>query len=279
MPSTKKLTTYRKTQFSGPRRAQPRVRDLNRSIRERVNVEHDLVQRLVRDADVRAAVLRGMKGRIDPFTVWNNFDHTSSALTEINPRELPAWTDIGEYLKFHLLFQVALDGGGYSFTVRVRPDLEDKWKMESRDPMDRIKRETRKALEWQGLLDLEYCYVVETRSRTGRSRSRIHLHGFLLAEDAAVATKFKVAMEKAIAVHPDGRAAAGIPARSGPEVLVEPVYDVHDDSEHGRGRWASYMAKNATRWDARFQRRLFMSRPGTQTAREFWALMREEPLN
>ena len=279
MPSTKKLTTYRKTQFTGPRRAQPRVRDLNRSIRERVNLEHDLVQRLVRDADVRAAVLRGMKRRIEPFTVWNNFDHTSSALTEINPRELPAWTDIGEYLKFHLLFQVALDGGGYSFTARVRPDLEDKWKLDGRDPMDRIKRETRKALEWQGLLDLEYCYVVETRSRTGRSRSRIHLHGFLLAEDAAVATKFKVAMEKAIAVHPDGRAAAGIPARSGPEVLVEPVYDVHDDSEHGRGRWASYMAKNATRWDARFQRRLFMSRPGTQTAREFWALMREEPLN
>lgn len=112
----------------------------------------------------------------------NNFDHTSSSLTELNPRELPKWRDVGEYLKFHLLFQVALDDGGYSFTARVRPDLENKWKAERRDPMDRIYRETRKALEARGLADLEYCYVVETRSRSGNSRTPMHLHGFMREE-------------------------------------------------------------------------------------------------
>lgn len=278
MPSDKKLTTFRKSQFGGPRRKKPKVRELNRQVRERISIEHDLVQRLVGDADVRAAVLRGMKRRIKPFTVWTDFDHTSGALTKINPRELPPWKDVGEYLKFHLLFQVALDAGGYSFTVRVRPDLEEKWKGEGRNAMDRIRRETRKALEWQGLNNLEYCYVVETRSRSGTSRSRMHLHGFFLAEDAMAATRFKVAMEKAIAVHPKGRAAAGTPAKSGPEVDVEPVYDVEDNSGHGRGRWASYMAKNATRWDQRFTRRIYMSQTATQTAREFWSLIREEPL-
>jgi hypothetical protein len=278
VPSTKKLTAYRKSQFAGPRRGKPPVRDLNRSIRERVDEEHDLVQRLIRDSDVRQAIIRGMGGSIEPFAVWNNFDHTSSALTELNPRELPKWRDIGEYLKFHLLFQVALEDGGFSFTARVRPDLEDKWKTEGRDPMDRIRRLTRRAIEEQGLRELEYCYVVETRSRTGRSRSRMHIHGFFLAQQPLVATKFKVAMEKAIAVHSKGRAAAGIPAKSGPEVDVKAAYDVDDDSDYGRGRWASYMAKNAMKWDVRFDRRLFMSRTGQQTAREFWALLREDPV-
>jgi hypothetical protein len=278
VPSTKKLTTYRKSQFAGPRRGKPPVRDLNRSIRERVDEEHDLVQRLIRDADVRQAVIRGMGGPTEPFAVWNNFDHTSSALTELNPRELPKWRDVGEYLKFHMLFQVALEDGGYSFTARVRPDLEEKWKAEHRNPMDRIRRAIRKAVEEQGLRELEYCYVVETRSRTGKSRSRMHIHGFFLTQQPLVATKFKVAMEQAIAVHPKGRAAAGIRPRSGSEVEVERAYDLEDDSEYGRGRWATYMAKNATKWDARFQRRVFMSQTGQQTARAFWALLREDPV-
>jgi hypothetical protein len=219
-----------------------------------------------------------MRGVVEPFAVWNDFDHTSSSLTELNPRELPKWRDLGEYLKFHLLFQVALEDGGYSFTARVRPDLEEKWKAERRDPMDRIYRETRKALEKQGLANLEYCYVVETRSRSGKSRSQMHLHGFFLTRQPLIATRFKIAMEHAIAVHPDGRASAGISPKSGPEVLPEPVYDVEDDSGYGRGRWATYMAKNAMKWDSRFDRRIYMSQTATQTVREFWALIREEPL-
>lgn len=85
-------------------------------------------------------------------------------------------------------------------------------------------------------------------------------------------------MENALAVHPKGRAAAGIAPKSGPEVDVRRAYDLDDGRKHGRGRWAGYMAKNATRWDSRFSRRVFMSRTATQTAREFWALLREEPL-
>lgn len=278
MPSTKKLKVYRKDQFTGPRRKKPPVRVLNRAIRERVEGERELVQRLVADADIRRAIHRGMRGRVDPFTVWNNFDHTSSALTELGPKDLPKWRNIGEFLKLHLLFQVALEDGGYSFTARVRPDLEAKWDAEGRDPMDRIKREMGKALAWHGLGGLEYCYIVETRTRRGHGRAKLHLHGFLLCQDAFLATRFKVAIDEAIAVHHKGRASAGIPAKSGVETDIEPVYDVEDDSRYGRGRWATYMAKNATRWDARFQRRTFMSQSATQTAREFWALLREDPI-
>lgn len=278
MPSSKKLTTYRRGQFSGPRRQKPPVRDLNQSIKERISNEQGLLQKLVQDADLRRAVLRGMGSNVEPFSVWNDFDHTSGSLTELNPRELPKWESIGEYLKLHLLFQIALDNGGYSYTVRVRPDLEAKWKRESRDPMDRINRATAKKMREQGLDKLEYCHVVETRTRTGKSRTGLHLHGFLLTRDPLIATRFKVAMERAIAVHRDGRAAAGISLKSGPEIAIERVYDVDDDSGYGRGRWASYIAKNATQWDARFRRRIYFSQTATQTAREFWAMIREDPL-
>jgi hypothetical protein len=276
MPSTKKLTVYRRSQFTGARRSKPPVRQLNRAIRKRVEDEHRLLQALVRDADVRRVLLAGTGGLAGPFTVWNDFDHSPDE-TELAPNHLPRWEDIGEFLKFHLLFQVALEDGGYSFTVRVRPDLEAKWKREQRNPMDRITREARKALDYQGLGELEYCYVVEARTKRG-SRSNLHLHGFLLARDPLVATRFKVAMEQAIAVHPKGRRAAGIAPRSGPEVEVEQSYDVIDNSGYGRGRWAGYLAKNALRHDPRFRRRTFMSQPATQTARQFWALLREEPI-
>lgn len=278
MPSTKKLTVYRKSQFAGPRRAKPSVRMLNRAIRDRVADEKNLVERLVRDADQRRALLAPF-GRPAPFLVWNDFDHPSWAATEVNIHQLPKWKDIGEYLKLHLLFQVSLEDGGYAFTARVRPDLEAKWKAEGRDPMDRIRRLMDRAITTAGLSKLEYAYVVESRSRRGTGRTPLHLHGFFLAQDPVVATRFKMAVEGAIAAHPLGRAAAGISPRSGPAVVIEPVYDKVDTSAHGRGRWASYIAKNTIRWDDRFRRRIFMSRTATQTAREFWALVREEPID
>jgi hypothetical protein len=232
----------------------------------------------VRDADIRRALLPAHQP-LEPFSVWNDFDHPSSDLTEVNIHQLPKWNDSGEFLKLHLLFQVALEDGGYSFTARVRPDLEAKWKAEGRNPMDRIKRLMTRRLHVEGLDDLEYVYVVESRTRRGTGRTPLHLHGFFLAQDPLVATKFKMAVDRAIAVHPLGRAAAGISRRSGPAVVIEPVYDKLDNSPHGRGRWASYVAKNITRWDERFRRRIYISQTATQTAREFWALVREDPID
>ena len=118
--------------------------------------------------------------------------------------------------------------------------------------MDRIKRLARKALEAQGLRDLQYAYVVETKSRRGRSRTPLHLHGFFISNDPHDATRFKVGFEKTLATHTLGRAAAGVSLTSGPEIVLERVYDKPDGSDGGRGRWANYIAKNLNRWDARF---------------------------
>lgn len=250
---------------------------LNRAVKSGIEEGHDLIQKVIADADARADLMRACGMAIEPFAVWNDFDHFYTT-TNYKPTDLPRWVELNEYIKLHLLFQVALDGGGHSFTAKVRPDLEARWIADKRDPMDRIKRATAKALQAHGLAELEYCYIVETRTKGG-SRTGIHLHGFLLAQDPLVATRFKVAMEQAIGAHPKGRAAAGIKARSGAAVKVEQAYDVVDGSKWGRGRWPGYLAKQATRWDARFKRRLFVSRTATQTVRDFWALLREEPLN
>lgn len=277
MLSTKKLVIYRTKQFSGPRRAKPPVRALNRAVREQIEAGHDLIQALIRDADERRDMLLSMKRPIGPFAVWTDFDQDIH-LAEFSPEDLPHWKNIGEYLKFHLLFQVALGYGAFSFTVRVRPDLQAKWLVESRKPMDRITRELRKGLERQGLADLEYCYVLEGRTRRGSGTTLLHLHGFLFAQDPMIATRFKMAMEQSIAIHSKGRVAAGIPMKSGPEVDVRASYDQVDNSERGRGRWVSYIAKNASHWDGRLPgKRTFMSRSATQTAREFWELLRTNP--
>lgn len=277
MPSTKKLTNYRRSQFKGPRRAKPRVRELNQGIRDRIANEKELLERLVRDADARRSLLHAI-GTPAPFVVWNDFDQSCVDLTEVNLNHLPKWEDIGEFLKLHLLFQVALELGGYSFTVRVRPDLEAKWDAECKNHMDRIKRATGKALQEQGLKSLEYAFVLEAHSRRGGSRTPLHLHGFFISDDPLDAPRFQVAMENAIAAHPKGRAAAGIKPKSGQAVKIEQSYDKIDGSPHGRGRWASYVAKNAIRWRAGLKRRIYISQPATQTAREFWALIREDPI-
>lgn len=276
MPSTKKLTLYRKSQFAGPRRAQPKVRALNTAVSERILNEHDLLQRLMNDVEMRRLVAEA-KGINSPFIVWHDFDHATANMTEIDPEDLPCWSELGEYLKIHILFQAVVEDGGYSFTARVRPDLEAKWSRESRDPMDRIRRLIRKGLEEQGIANLEYAYVVETRSKRGH-RTPMHLHGFLATQDALVATRFKVAMERSLAVHPKGRAAAGIRPKSGPEVTIVACYDPIVADDYGRGKWASYLLKNVRKWDKRFERRIFISRTGTQLARELWALIRGEPL-
>lgn len=238
--------------------------------------EQSLINMLVEDADTRCALLANPFGPVDPLSVWHDFDHESHDYTVLTPERLPRWKDIGEHLKFHALFQVALIHGGYSFTVKVRPDLQAKWIREGKDPMDRIRRETRKALEAKGLKYLAYCYVVEGRTRRS-SRTGLHLHGFLLTERPIVATDFKVAMEKSVATHRLGRAAAGVSPKAGPEVDLEPCYDVNDGSKYGRGRWVSYFTKNALKSDKQLKRKTFMSREGIQIAREFWALLREEP--
>ena len=87
--------------------------------------EQIILDRLVQDADVRRELLRKIV-QPQPYLVWTDFDHNRQDLLQTNIHHLPKWNEIGEFLKLHLLFQMAVEEGGWAFTVRVRPDLEAK---------------------------------------------------------------------------------------------------------------------------------------------------------
>lgn len=274
--STKKLIPLRASMFAGPRRKKPGIRAHNAQVRKRVENEKDLIQRLMQDADIRRSIL-GPRAASEPFTVWTDFDHPDMHCTQINACNLPPWNDLGELAKLQVLFCVALDAGGYAFTARVRPDLEAGWDEAGLNPMTRVKRLIDRAVSKAGLNGLEYAYVLESRTRRGGSRTGLHLHGIFLASDALTATRFNQVLEQAICFHPKGKAAAGFKPHSGKPIKIEPVYD-KITGNYGRGRWVNYMTKNTLRWDDRFSKRTYISRTATQTAREMWALIREEPL-
>lgn len=274
--STKKLVHLRSNMFEGARRRKPRVRKHNAEVKKRVEAEKDLIQQLMQDADVRRAIL-GPSAASKPFVVWNDFDHPEMHCTQVNVSNLPRWNDLGELHRLHMLFLVALDGGGYAFTARVRPDLEARWNADGLNPMERVNRLMGKAIDNHSLNALEFAYVLESRTRGGGSRTALHLHGMFLASDPSIATMFKLVLEQAICSHPKGKAAAGFKPHSGNPIKIEPVYD-KTTGKYGRGRWVNYMTKNTLRWDERFSKRTYISRTATQTAREMWALIREEPL-
>lgn len=223
------------------------------------------------DAVIRKAFLRGHGEPIEPMSVWQDSDHSSSA-TELGPNLYPRWEECTEALKMFIAFDVGMElGCGYSFTAHIAPDLVTSWSSGSLSLMGNIEQRLRRRLKAQGLSKLAFCYVVETRTKWGRSRTRPHLHGFLLAETPLDPTRFKVALEQALnpTLLRHGRKG---------EVEVVPSYDWKEEFL-GRARWVSYFTKNVSIWDQRLgKRRVYMSHELIRLAREAWALRREEPI-
>lgn len=270
--SNKKISARRLTDLSGPRRRKPKLNQLKRETEALIEGERHLLARLVADVDLRRSLARGLELPFEPLRVWTEFDH-SSAITELHPRELPKWEQLTEWMKAHLAFQVALEFGVFSFTANLHPDLEQRWVESSRSIDQRIQKRIRGQLEAQGLSDLPYFYVIEGRTRHGKSRSKLHIHGFFAAENPVIATKMKLVLESALRRDELRR----IERKHG--VKVEHGYDLIDGAR-GPGRWVSYITKSVMRYEKRLPsaRRIFMSTPMTQIARDFWAMVREEPL-
>jgi hypothetical protein len=229
--------------------------------------ERNMLLSISEDCQIRKAVARGMGRPIAPYLVYTDFDH-SDALTSINPRDLPAWDELSEYMKIAQAWVATVQEQGFAFTVNVHPDLEKQWLLSNKRANEQVQKRLKKELDKQGIGDLPYAYVIEARSKTTRSRKKLHLHGYLCPANPVEASKFKVALEYALLgnnLKKVGRSRA---------IDIRPAYDRGHDA-----RWAIYIMKNYDKYDRRLAHgRTFMSRAMTQGAREFWSLVRDEPL-
>jgi hypothetical protein len=161
-------------------------------------------------------------------------------------------------------------GQCYAFTVNIASDYMAKWESRGSGFMMNVNQRIRRELIQEDILGLPFCFVVESRTKSGKARCRPHLHGFAICDDPLKATKLKVAMERAFGAHLDRRGRSRA-------VKVTRAY-AHPESD-GRFRWVSYMTKNSHFYDARFgRRRVYMSHSFVAFAREGWAIRREDPI-
>lgn len=264
----KKLSPRRLSAIPGPRSKKPPVRKQNRELAELKAEEAITLETLVRDAAIRLAFRRGSGEPFDELSIWTDFDLTS-LYTELDPRHLKRWLNLSEWMKLQIGFLVGLYLGGAAFTAHIHGDLLDKWVAEGMSVSGLVQRRLKKELDAAGLRHIPYCYVLESRTKSGKSRTAPHLHGILLTDNPLDKTRFKLAVDRALT--------SGDRRRQAHKVSIR-IQHLHDRA--GTGRLVSYITKNVHRWDGRIKgRSVFMSRSFTQTARELWALIREEPLS
>lgn len=203
-------------------------------------------------------------------TVWSDFDQLWD-YTEVAPYHLPKWENLTEFMKLFIGFDIGMEfNSGYSFTAHILPSLIARWKASKTGLLANIEQRLRRELASADLPKIAFCYVIETRTRSGKSSSKPHLHGYCICEDPMDATRFKIALERAF--NPDLRRLGKRHA-----VLVEPSYDQGGEEFIGRTQWVKYFTKNVDRWDAILgKRRLYMSRSLLQMIRDAWGIRREE---
>jgi hypothetical protein len=203
-------------------------------------------------------------------SVWSDFDHFQD-YTELTPDHLPRWESLTEFMKLFIGYDIGMEfSSGYSFTAHILPVLVAKWKSGRSGLGPNIEQTLRRQLDATGLRGVPFCYVIETRSRSGKSATKPHLHGYCLCEDPDEAARFELALEQAL--HPD------VPLLGTRRpVRLEPSYDLGNAEFIGRAHWVKYFTKNVDQWEAILgKRRLYMSRTLLQMVREAWAIRREE---
>lgn len=266
--SARKISPRRLSDFKKPRRAKPPINRQKRELKEALERETQLISTLMRDAQIRRAFERGNGMPREPMSVWGDSDQ-SIEHTELAPKDLPHWDTLTERMKMFLAFDAAMElRACYTFTAHIDDGIIQRWLKGSRGLMVNADQRLKRQLIKQNISGLAFCYMMETRTKSGRSATRPHLHGFLVAETPVCAPLFKVALEQAF--HP-AMTRSGKKRRS---IMVKPGYDYVEEFI-GRERWVFYITKNIDRWDARLgKRRVFISHSMTDLARLAWSARR-----
>jgi hypothetical protein len=203
-------------------------------------------------------------------TVWTDFDHFQD-FTELSADHLPKWESLTEFMKLFIGFDIGMEfSSGYSFTAHILPSQVAKWQAGSTGLVANIEQTLRRQLDAAGLRGVPFCYVIETRSRSGKLITRPHLHGYCILDDPSDAGRFDRALTDAL--HPY------VPLLGTRRpVKLEPSYDRGAEEFIGRIHWVRYFTKNVDQWEAILgKRRLYMSRSLQRMVRDAWGIRREE---
>lgn len=232
--------------------------------------ELKLVELLMTDAQTIRLVEQQSNLPRQPMSVWTDFDHLKD-FTELDSTRLLKWENLTEFMKLFLGFDIGMEFRiGYSFTSHILPGLVTRWKSSATGLVANIEQKLRRALDDEEIAAIPFCYVIETRTRSGKAVAKPHLHGYCLCDDPLDATRFKMALEHAFnpGLQRIGKRHA---------VEVEPAYDYGGKEFVGRAHWVKYFTKNVDRWDAILgRRRLYISRSLTRMIRDAWGIRREE---
>lgn len=268
--SAKKISAARRKDYRRPRRAIPPLNRQKRERQELLEREQNLISQLLADDHTRRSVRASAGANPSPTSVWADCDQTWDR-TKLCPWDLPRWETLSERMKLFAAFDLAMEHGWcFPFSANIATEYVARWESNGSGFMPNIGQRLRRELAKVRLEDLPICYVVETRTRTGKSRCRPHLHGFAVCDDAKKATLLKVALERAFASHlrKDKRQRA---------VKVERGYACPQQGSAGQFRWVSYITKNVHYYDDRLgRRRVFLSHSLIDLARTGWAIRREE---
>lgn len=226
---SKKISPRRLADLPGPRRKKPPVRAQTRWLVAAIEREHQLVQKLRNDEVSRTAYLVQLGYPVDSLLVWNDFDQTHH-FTETNPDQLPEWEQLTEYMKHQVGFMATTSLGGYAFSSDIHPAQLDKWIARGK-VMDRSVERLKEELRAKGLDDLPVSFMLEGRSRSTKSRTKVHVHGAVIPDTLHDMTRFKVAVENAWH-KARGEKQLGINAWH-----KEPAYDRDTGDGRGWGRW------------------------------------------
>jgi hypothetical protein len=183
---------------------------------------------------------------------------------------LPKWKELTEFMKLFIGFDVGMEFlGSFSFTSLIHQELLDRWKASKTGLVDNIEQNVRRNLDRQGIKDLPLCYVIETRTRSGKSYTAPHIHGYCVCETPLDATRLKVALEEGLNRGETKRGTRDT-------VEVERSYDSKEEFI-GRAVWVKYFTKNVGRWHALLgRRRVYMSQSLKRMVRDAWSIRREE---
>ena len=264
----RKLCAVRRADYNCPRRQVPSIKRLKSERLEYEIADRALIRDLMLDAADRAELQRSMGVIQGPMSVWLETYHPYD-IPRAPAKRLARWDKLSQRMKLFIAWDVGMEfGTAYTFTSHIDPEMLERW--EGPEAIrENVEQRIYRAVREQGIGDLPICYVLESRNASGRSRTRPHLHGFALCDQATDATKLKVAIERAL--NPNlkrhGRTR---------EVHLKPA-NQETVPYRGRDNWPKYMIKNATRYDRNLvNRRSYVSRSLTYLAREAWAVRREE---